>query len=367
MGYLYKYNDFLVRLIRLSLEGRQQDTVTFIKKSIKNFRESHPELSAVLKSEIDIYQNSLKSNTKKVENTPIPIDIDSKLNLLQKESIKFDSEPVWPKRVSEELNMIVKEKKIENKLIKEGLLPTKTLLFVGSPGVGKTMAAKWLSFTLGVPIVTLDLAAVMSSYLGKTGNNIKAVLEYAQKNPCILLLDEFDSLAKRRSDESELGELKRLVNVLLQEIDKWSNNSLLIAATNHSELLDPAVWRRFDKIIEFPKPSTNEISYTIQKLLEKNKFNCKDIIIDILSVLMEGNSYSDITKEINNLRKYSIVQEISLIEVLENFIFNSSSNLDKKEKINISLKLLRAGYSQRQTSEIFGISRDTIRKYSNEE
>ena len=86
--------------------------------------------------------------------------------------------------------------------------------------MGKTLAAKWMANELKIPLYTLNLAAVMSSYLGKTGNNIRRVFEFASKSPCILLLDEFDAIAKKRDDDSDVGELKRLVTVLLQEISQ---------------------------------------------------------------------------------------------------------------------------------------------------
>ena len=94
----------------------------------------------------------------------------------------------------------------------------------------------------------------MSSFLGRTGNNVRNVLDFAKGVSCVFLLDEFDAIAKRRDDAVEVGELKRLVTVLLQEIDQWPASGLLIAATNHYNLLDPAVWRRFELVVGFPMP-----------------------------------------------------------------------------------------------------------------
>jgi hypothetical protein len=111
--------------------------------------------------------------------------------------------------------------------------------------LGDTLAARVLARTLGRPLLILDLAAVMSSFLGRTGGNLRHVLDYAKSIECVLLLDELDAIAKRRDDAGEIGELKRLVTVLIQEIDDWPSSGLLVAATNHPELLDPAIWRRF--------------------------------------------------------------------------------------------------------------------------
>ena len=138
----------------------------------------------------------------------------------------------------------------------------------GSAGeLGKTLAARWIAKKLNRPLIVLDLWAVMSSFLGRTGNNIRNVLDYAKGLDCVLLLDEFDAIAKRRDDAVEIGELKRLVTVLLQEIDEWPSSGLLLAATNHPDLLDPAVWRRFELIVEFPMPTEAEIRQAIELFL----------------------------------------------------------------------------------------------------
>jgi SpoVK/Ycf46/Vps4 family AAA+-type ATPase len=356
--------DSYANLVRLALEGRKQDVLSLVRRNIKQFNDIYPELSVKLKQELLSYQDKSAVIRKTVQN-PLPIDLDSKLELVKREFITFEADPVWPKEVKEELNKVIQERNLEEQLISNGLFPTRSTLFVGEPGVGKTLAAKWISTKIQRPLLTLDLAAVMSSYLGKTGNNIRAVLDYAKKNHCILLLDEFDAIAKKRGDDSEVGELKRLVTVLLQEIDEWPATGLLIAATNHEELLDPAVWRRFDRIIKFPKPSSQDLQYTINELLKNDYFDEKNTIIDILSILLEGVSYSDITKEIKNARKESIIQGRLLFNILEELIIKLCTNIDKSQKINIALKFLEAGYSQRRIAEILGLSRDTIRKYAN--
>ena len=109
------------------------------------------------------------------------------------------------------------------------------------------------------PLLILDLSAVMSSYLGRTGSNLRHVLDYAKSLDCVLLLDELDAIAKRRDDSSEIGKLKRLVTVLLQQLDDWPSAGLLIAATNHTDLLDHAVWCRFEELVKFGIPQQDTV------------------------------------------------------------------------------------------------------------
>ena len=108
----------------------------------------------------------------------LPIDMDSRMELVSNEWVVMDKEPTWPTAVNELLLSIVQERVHMDNLLQRGIEPTKSALFVGPPGVGKTLAARWLSFKLGRPLVTMDLASVMSSYLGRTGNNIRAVIQY---------------------------------------------------------------------------------------------------------------------------------------------------------------------------------------------
>ena len=116
-------------------------------------------------------------------------------------------------------------------------------------------------------MVTARLDGLVSSLLGSTAKNIRKVFDYASKRECILFLDEFDVIAKLRDDKNELGELKRVVNSLLQNIDGFNNDSILIAATNHHELLDPAIWRRFSTIAALEKPLWDEIVRYLNTLL----------------------------------------------------------------------------------------------------
>jgi len=147
----------------------------------------------------------------------------------------------------------------EREFLKEiGLIDVGKLIFIGPPGTGKTTTARALSRKLELPLVEVKLSMITSQYLGETSKNIEKVFELAKiLSPCILFIDEFDYVAKTRTSD-EHAAVKRAVNTLLKSIDEINlveDGVILIAATNHPSLLDPAVWRRFDKVIEFPEPS----------------------------------------------------------------------------------------------------------------
>ncbi len=157
----------------------------------------------------------------------------------------------------DEIQKIVKAIEHRDYLASIGLREIGKLLFVGPPGTGKTTISRALAHELGLPFVEVKLSMITSQYLGETAKNVEKTFEVAKRlSPCILFIDEFDSVAKtRRSDEH--AALKRAVNTLLKSIDDISlirDDVLLIGATNHPDQLDAAAWRRFDEIVNFPKP-----------------------------------------------------------------------------------------------------------------
>lgn len=350
-----------VKLARVAMSGREQDVQLFVYNLSKKYKESAPTLTdglVTLLRESPTKTSPLRKHT----DTPLPVDIDSRLQLLRIEDKIADHDPVLSPQLQDKVQQLLAERKNAGALLSQGLQPTRSVLFTGPPGVGKTMLARWVAGQLKKPLLILDLAAVMSSYLGRTGNNIRFVLDYSKNVDCVLLLDELDAIAKRRDDTSEIGELKRLVTVLLQEIDDWPSNSLLIAATNHPDLLDPAVWRRFEMVLSFEKPDRLKIKEFVEAMLQPHM---KDHAIwaEVLSWVYNGESYSQIEKNILHIRKASAIRQQPLPELIEAEI-NQEFTLAKPEKIALACALMDAGVPQRKITELTGIARDTMRKKS---
>jgi SpoVK/Ycf46/Vps4 family AAA+-type ATPase len=175
-----------------------------------------------------------------------------------------------------------------------GLFEIGKLLFVGPPGTGKTSTARALSSWFSLPMVEVRLSMITSQYLGETSKNIDKVFELAKRlSPCILLIDEFDFVAKTRTSD-EHGAMKRAVNTLLKAIDEINlveHGVLLVAATNHPQLLDYAAWRRFDKVLNFPLPDEEMRRMILDKVLSRI-----DAEVDTaqLAAMTEGYSGSDL-------------------------------------------------------------------------
>jgi SpoVK/Ycf46/Vps4 family AAA+-type ATPase len=205
---------------------------------------------------------------------------------------------------------------------------------------------------------------VMSSFLGRTGNNVRLVLDYAKGQDCILLLDELDAIAKRRDDVTEVGELKRLVTVLLQEIDDWPLSGLLLAATNHPDLLDPAVWRRFEMIVSFPAPDATRLRQAVHLYLG-DKVRDRDLWESVLSTVLKGQSFSDVERRITIARRAATVSGEPVEKYLIELMRDSLAKLPRSERLDAARLLVQSrALSQRQAYELTGISRDTLRKLS---
>ena len=214
------------------------------------------------------------SNHAPWENYPeIPTDKETGLPLVEVSIYRLS----WDRVVLSEKNLKILERIVlENRqfelLQSYDLKPASKILFCGPPGCGKTLTAKVLAGVLERPLVYVNLSAIFSSFLGETAVNLTKVFDYVKTGEWVVFFDEFDAIAKDRNSHNEHGEIKRLVNSLLQLIDN-SNvyQSLFIASTNYESLLDKAIWRRFDEIIFFDKPN-----YKLRlSLLRKNLSSIK--------------------------------------------------------------------------------------------
>jgi ATP-dependent 26S proteasome regulatory subunit len=166
---------------------------------------------------------------------------------------------------------LVREFRSASVLHAHGLRPRSRALFVGPSGTGKTLTAEALAGELGFPLVVIDVATVVSSYLGETSRNLAAIFDFCSRGSWVVLFDEFDALAKERADSSEHGELKRVVTAFLQLLDEFHGRSLILAATNHPDLMDDAVWRRFDEVLAFTLPTQHEIELLIKMKLRSTR------------------------------------------------------------------------------------------------
>lgn len=174
-----------------------------------------------------------------------------------------------------------------------GLEPRNRLLFTGPPGNGKTSLAEALADALMIPLYCVRYEGVIGSYLGETASRLRKIINFVRTRRCILFLDEFETLGKERGDVQETGEIKRVVSSLLLQIDALPSHVIVIGATNHPELLDRAVWRRFQIRLNLPIPTKQQICEWFFRF-EKNTNISLGISHEKLASELEGSSFSDI-------------------------------------------------------------------------
>jgi SpoVK/Ycf46/Vps4 family AAA+-type ATPase len=187
-----------------------------------------------------------------------------------------------------------------------GYEPRHRVLLSGPPGNGKTSFAEAIAEALALPFFVVRYDALVGSYLGETNARLRALFDYARTQSCVLFFDEFDAIGKERGDDHETGEIKRVVSFLLMQIDQLPSYVLTIAATNHAELLDRAVWRRFQLKISFPAPNLPEVASFMCTIVESWPQGPTNSVFEIAARL-NASSYAEARDFCQNVRRRQIL------------------------------------------------------------
>ncbi len=244
----------------------------------------------------------------------LPANKDSGLDLLEtRPVIREEKDLVLADTSKSLLDEILLEHNRADVLRSYGMQPAQKLLFCGPPGCGKTLAAEVVANALAMPLVLVRLDSVISSFLGETAANLRKVFDFISQQPVVALFDEFDALTKDRGDSADHGELKRSVNAVLQMMDSYRGDSILIATTNYESLLDKAVWRRFDEVIQFELPTLDQIKRLLVLKLSGVRRNFEPEEGQIASQF-KGMSHADIERVLRRAIKEMILSGREFLE-----------------------------------------------------
>lgn len=244
-----------------------------------------------------------------------PTDNESGVSLIDiKQANRSIEELILEKNTFEVIENVLEEYRREDILRSYGMMPAEKVLFFGPPGCGKTLAAEAIAYELNRPLAIVRLDSLVSSFLGETAANLRKIFDFIAKHKLVVLFDEFDALGKERDDGSEHGELRRVVNAVLQMMDSYDGKSIIIAATNHEQILDSAIWRRFDEIIEFPVLGKNQLQGLLQLKLRgvRREF---DLDSDELHNIFNGKSPAIIERIIRRAVKRMILKQKEFLTI----------------------------------------------------
>lgn len=273
----------------------------------EEYKKNHHLLAAELEQVLENHRAKRNLPNHHLTFEDLPMDKERGTTLLDIRSpSKYFSDILLSDDNKQILQRIIEEYTHAEAIRTYGLRPKTKMLFCGPPGCGKTLCTEVLSTELGLPLLYTRFDSVISSYLGETSANLRKVFDFARRGRWVLLFDEFDAIGKSRDDLSEHGELKRVVNSFLQLLDGFPDDSIVVAATNLERLLDFALWRRFDEIIFFDRPTSEQIPKLIEMKLRSFPHRETDLA-PFLSRL-EGMSHADIERVCFEAVKTCILQ-----------------------------------------------------------
>ncbi|MBB5440243.1 SpoVK/Ycf46/Vps4 family AAA+-type ATPase [Pedobacter sp. AK017] len=305
--------DLLLRLFR-SIDGEHTDDIVKVAGVIiederkKGHNKLADRLTSILTRNIKTNQ-SFKGELRNIFGNSVLIPKDTRSNIplaieIPREELRH--EMILSDEVDQKIQRIEKEFLARERLAHFGLKPRRRILFHGYPGCGKSMSAERIAWNIGLPFLKVKFEAVVSSYLGESASNLSKLFEAIKTFPCVLLLDEFDFIAKSRDNKQDVGEMHRIVNILLNILEDFNGPGLIIATTNLEGSIDKAIFRRFDDIIELPKPSKIEIFGILKATLGSIKVD-KKVDWKKVSEQLDGFSAALVVKVATDAAKLSVI------------------------------------------------------------
>ena len=260
-------SDLLVKLVVSSASGDRLSFRKTVEAIVAEERaKQHNILADRLEHALREFNGSSSRELKSTASVPTVRSRDTIMEVVPRRRLE---DLMLPRKTLLPIRQLVEEQQRASLLRSHSLEPKHSVLLVGPPGNGKTSLAEAIAESLAVPFFVVRYETMFGSFLGETAGRLKHVIDYSKTTPCVLFFDEFDAIGKERGDKHETGEIKRVVTSLLVQIDELPSYVVVVAATNHAELLDRAVWRRFELRLSLPAPSSKQIAAFLCKLCQK--------------------------------------------------------------------------------------------------
>lgn len=217
------------------------------------------------------------------------------------------SDMVMSDSLSQQIHRVIREQRYAERITEHGLSPRRKILLMGPPGTGKTLTASVLAGELGVPLFQVRLDGLISRYMGETAVKLRQVFDATGQTRGVYFFDEFDAIGSQRGLTNDVGEIRRVLNSFLQMIEQDQSHSLILAATNHAEILDHALFRRFDDVLHYELPGEKQVASLLRARL--SRFSAKNVSWIRLGKFAVGLSYAEVARAADEALKEGLILE----------------------------------------------------------
>lgn len=308
----------LISLLKSHVEGDDEQFLTIaLQAAASEARRGHGKVALQLRDLVDAARaNKHRSPAKGSRPVPLAQPRGDLANLVAARyaDVRLSS-MVLPEDLEERLRRVIQEQRQRQRLVSHGLTPRRKLLLIGPPGSGKTMTALALAGELHMPLFTVQLDGLMTKFMGETASKLRMVFSAMVETKGVYFFDEFDSIGAKRTDRNDVGEIRRVLNSFLQFLEEDDSQGLVVAATNHPELLDPALFRRFDDVIEYALPSAEVAKRILQARL--TTFDTEGMDWDALVADAQGLSQAEISKAAAEAAKLVVLADRRRVTVAD--------------------------------------------------
>jgi len=297
----------LIALLRSHIEGDDEQFLSVaMQVAAHEARQGHGKLATQLKELVD----EARHRNVKRSNRPVPL-AQPKGDLATLVSATYSdtrlTSMILPEKLEERLKRVVAEQRQQHKLLEKGLTPRRKLLLIGPPGSGKTMTASALAGELNIPLFTVVFDSLITKFMGETASKLRLVFDAMSSTRGVYLFDEFDAIGAKRGEKNDVGEIRRVLNSFLQFLENDESDSLIVAATNHPELLDPALFRRFDDVVRYDLPDADVTKTILQSRL--SLFGTSGIVWTKIVEKAAGLSQGELARAADEAAKKAVLSD----------------------------------------------------------